>query len=227
MLRGVRLAAGLSEALIQQELGITATLLRALEADDHGRLPAEVFVKGYLRRYAQLVGARPAAVLAAYQQSLEAEGLVTLPVQEVANPRPVKLMIGAAAGMLLATSVVFGAMLVDGGGVQVEDGRPPVAVAPARASRENAAPSLPAENRLTLEFASESWVEIIDAREHILAVSLQRAGDRLELEGMPPFRITLGNGRAVTLSYLGKPVALKPDPETHAVSLSLGSAITE
>ena len=224
-LRELRMEARIPDSRLLRELGITASLLHALETDDYRRLPHEVFVKGYLRRYAQLVGARPAAILASYQQLVDAANPDAKQTVDNAAPRPVKAMAISAATLLLATSLVFGAMLSDG--PVATDVSP--AAAPIPVDLPVAAPlsSPRAENRLELEFVADSWVEIVDAREYILAVSLQRAGDRLHLEGEPPFRISLGNGAGVRLSYLGKPVALYPQADGQVVELTLGTASSQ
>lgn len=44
--------------------------LRAIEADAHDRLPAPVFVKGFLRSYALYLGLDPKRVLARYAETL-------------------------------------------------------------------------------------------------------------------------------------------------------------
>lgn len=222
-LRAQRIASAVSEDYIRDQLGLTRRLFDALENDDYRRLPAPVFVKGYLRRYAQLVGLRPAAVLANYQQFLEASGLVEKPVVDVAGNRPVIAMLGSALALLLATSLVFGAMLTDAGrtdGSAGNSGAAQEALEDSVIRIEDRA--VPARQRLEMRFITDSWVEVVDARDHILSVSLQREGTRLSLEGVPPFQITLGYGPGVKLTYLGEPVTLTPDPETFAVEMTLG-----
>jgi cytoskeletal protein RodZ len=41
---------------VARELKLDATIVRALENDDRGALPAPIFVQGYLRSYARLLG---------------------------------------------------------------------------------------------------------------------------------------------------------------------------
>ena len=41
---------------VAQELHLDADIIRALENDDHGKLPAPIFVQGYLKSYGRLVG---------------------------------------------------------------------------------------------------------------------------------------------------------------------------
>jgi cytoskeleton protein RodZ len=41
---------------VAQELHLDTDIIRALENDEHGKLPAPIFVQGYLRSYGRLVG---------------------------------------------------------------------------------------------------------------------------------------------------------------------------
>jgi len=56
-LKTVRLEKGIRLSDISGQTRISKDTLEALEDDDHERLPAEVFVKGFIRAYARVVGA--------------------------------------------------------------------------------------------------------------------------------------------------------------------------
>lgn len=231
-LHQLRREQGLDADTIRRQLGLTKTLFEALERDDVERLPAPVYVRGYLRRYAELVGARPPAMLASYQRMLENKGLVERPDQKpVESGRPVKAMVGSALGLLLATSLVFGAILSDSDSPETApDSAHPAADGAATVQREPeaavTATGVPDSHQLQLTFVTDSWVEVVDARDHILAVSLQRSGDYLKLEGVPPFQIKLGYGPGVTVTYMDKALEFEADPETHAVDATVGFAIS-
>src|SRR5690606_17879173 len=55
-------------------LHMTVTKVRAIEADDYGRLHVDTFARGYLRAYAIFLKLDPADVLAAYERQVEARG---------------------------------------------------------------------------------------------------------------------------------------------------------
>jgi len=59
---------GLSVFDVSGKLRLTEHYVRAIEADDYGKLPGDVFVKGYLRSYAEFVGLDPEQVRGAYRQ---------------------------------------------------------------------------------------------------------------------------------------------------------------
>lgn len=222
-LKNIRLQKGLDAEAIRDQIGLTGSLFEALENDDHHRLPSIIYVKGYLRRYAELMGVRPAAVLANYQHYLESNGLVE-PAQEeepVSNNRPYKAMGFASLLLLLTTSLVFGAILSDTEEAELsEKNQAEQSIESAQA--QVADETVPLENQLHLEFVTDSWVEVVDARDFILTVSLQRAGSSMVLEGVPPFDVNLGYGPGVNLSYMEMPIELEYDPDTFAVDMTLG-----
>ncbi|MCP3953247.1 MAG: helix-turn-helix domain-containing protein [Desulfobacterales bacterium] len=55
-LKTVRLEKGINLSAISKQTRISKDTLAALEDEDHARLPAEVFVKGFIRAYARAVG---------------------------------------------------------------------------------------------------------------------------------------------------------------------------
>ncbi|MDV6317895.1 RodZ domain-containing protein [Chromohalobacter sp. HP20-39] len=63
-------------------------------------------------------------------------------------------------------------------------------------------------NQLTLTFNEQSWTEIYDADDQRLMVGLQDPGTSLQLEGTPPFRLTIGNATGVELRYQGENIDL-------------------
>lgn len=69
-LRGVRIEKGVSleEIFWKTKIGIDNLLL--IEKEDHDQLPAEVYVKGFLRSYAKAVGANSDEVVGSYLLSL-------------------------------------------------------------------------------------------------------------------------------------------------------------
>ena len=66
-LREARELRGLSLEEIAQETKINKIFLEALEKEDWDVLPAEIYVRGYLRAYAEAVGLDPKEVLLRYE----------------------------------------------------------------------------------------------------------------------------------------------------------------
>ena len=76
---------------------------------------------------------------------------------------------------------------------------------------------------LSFQFSADCWVEIKDGDDQIIFANLQKAQERLELSGKPPFHITLGYAPGVELSYNGQPVEIDTDRE-HIAKLVLGNS---
>lgn len=78
------------------------------------------------------------------------------------------------------------------------------------------------EDRLSLEFTADCWVEVKDEANLNLYGDLGRAGDSLELIGASPFRILLGYAPGVVLAYNGEPVPLSSYTRNNVAALWLG-----
>ncbi|MCT8468394.1 DUF4115 domain-containing protein [Chromohalobacter canadensis] len=63
-------------------------------------------------------------------------------------------------------------------------------------------------NSLALTFNDQSWTEIYDADDQRLLAGLQDPGTDIQLEGTPPFRLTIGNATGVELRYQDEDIDL-------------------
>lgn len=204
ILRQARERQGIARERVCRELGLTCRLLDALEADDCDRLPAPVYVKGYLRRYCELLGLRVGPVLGAYDELLgDAVANTYEPGSSSRHPRTSGLMLaGSVSALALICTVVFWAVYSEGREITSQP------LQSRLAQRTDPVQSdAVASDTLSFVFHQDSWVEVVDARDHILAVELRRAGTTLTVDGVPPFDVVLGNGPGVSVSYRGKPVS--------------------
>jgi cytoskeletal protein RodZ len=72
---------GMSPAELSRVTRIPLASLEAIESDRFDELPGEVFVRGFLKAYAQAVSLVPADVLARYTSSRRVAYVTPLPVQ--------------------------------------------------------------------------------------------------------------------------------------------------
>ncbi|OGQ94398.1 MAG: hypothetical protein A2521_09795 [Deltaproteobacteria bacterium RIFOXYD12_FULL_57_12] len=79
LLRSERLARAISLETVAAATSIRVALLEAMENDDGDRLPADAFVRGFIKLYADFLGLDPAVVLARYRRS-PSKGLRQPPV---------------------------------------------------------------------------------------------------------------------------------------------------
>jgi len=83
MLRTARIQHNLNVEQVAKELHLDARIVTAIENDDHSALPEPIFVQGYLRSYARLVGLSADEIVSRYS----AQGRPNPPPLSVIGPR--------------------------------------------------------------------------------------------------------------------------------------------
>jgi len=115
MLRRLRRERGLSVAEVTASIKVSATNIRALEAHDYDKLPADTFVRGHLTIYAQFLDLDPRQVVEDYfQEMAEAKGqrrrrqlLSSKPLAPKPLAEPTHVSTAAIAGVLFSLLVVL------------------------------------------------------------------------------------------------------------------------
>lgn len=142
-LQQARLARKFDLAHVAAELRLSETTIDAIERDDYSELPGPVFVAGYIRNYARLVGLDPEPLNAAFYR-LHPDA--TPPLRGTARSGGEDKHQGAHPALLLVTLLVIAALL---GGVYVwweaQQG------APGRAGAAGEDPRAPAAAEAELE----------------------------------------------------------------------------
>ncbi|MGI5861761.1 MAG: helix-turn-helix domain-containing protein [Myxococcales bacterium] len=100
---------GMSLEQIAEQTRIGTSNLRALEQDDVSRLPARVFVLGYIRAYAQAIGLNPDEAVLRYEEMMQKSQPAT-DEDEARRPRRRRLVALLVVVVLLAA--VAGAWLL-------------------------------------------------------------------------------------------------------------------
>ena len=242
-----RVLSGLTIEQVAEKLRLDRSTIAALEADDHRAIGAVVFVRGFLRRYASLVGESPVEIEALYAQrpdavlrpDLSKTGMHRL---EAASHGPKLGLVPAviAALVLGVAGAVWWAMrskpqtytVVSEEHTQASLAAPaatPPAVsatgkalaAPAPATVVPSPPVALPRRALELVFSGDCWVEVYDARGVRLFAGFGHAGTTQDLSGAPPFRFVLGNAAAVAVTIEGAAVGLPPAVPGVRVRFSL------
>jgi len=78
-LRAAREAKNLAVADVAAKLKLTSRQVEALEEEDLSHLPSEVFVRGFVRNYARLVGLEPDSLIAPVDAQAEVSETITAP----------------------------------------------------------------------------------------------------------------------------------------------------
>ncbi len=226
---GGRLAAareqqGLSVEGVAHELHLEIDVVRAIEAEDFRALGAPVFVKGYLRGYARLLGLPEQELVDAWKpQEQDAEAFRTLSMQTEVKPGASlpMFMLWVGLGVLALVAVIY----LIAGGEEPPEPEPefveevpatPVAVVPPREQDFTVVeevvvavpPSVPKSVKpetvdLRLAFSEECWVEVSDAGRRLL-YGLEKAGSVRSFAARPPLRFFIGNVAAVDIQVSGQ-----------------------
>jgi cytoskeleton protein RodZ len=213
-LRGAREHQGLTVPQAAEKLHVDAWTLEALEAEDFAALGADVYVRGHLRRYAELIGESPGELQELYASSPQAArpDLTRIPRGEPANGAARLIgpgLLGLAAFALVA--LLWWVLTMPGEEPQPLAAAPPSA-AEATTSAGAAAEAAPAAaaspTQLVLKFSALSWVEVSDASGRRLLQGLYAPGSARTLSGAAPLRLILGNAPAVALRVNDQPVRL-------------------
>lgn len=85
-LKKARELRGLSIDQVTSELRLSQRIVAGMEADDYSALPEPAFVRGYMRRYAQLVKLSPDDIAARFDQAYAADMTTPEPDERPRNP---------------------------------------------------------------------------------------------------------------------------------------------
>lgn len=89
-LQKAREVRGLSVEQVARELRLSQRFVVAMEADDYKQLPEPAFVRGYMRRYAQLVKLSPDDIAARFDECYAADG--STPEVDARPRNPIQLL---------------------------------------------------------------------------------------------------------------------------------------
>jgi cytoskeleton protein RodZ len=79
-----------------------------------------------------------------------------------------------------------------------------------------------ADATINLSLNAECWVDVVDATGKRLAFGSRQAGEQLNLRGVAPVKVLLGNAAAATLSFNGEAIDLSGYPTGRVARLTLG-----
>jgi cytoskeletal protein RodZ len=230
-LRRQREARAISLREIADSTKISVRYLEALEQDRFDVLPAQVFVRGFLREYARFVGLDPDEAinhfLASYAVPRPAAGAESPAPRRRAAPSAwgYGLLLGLAVVIFLAIAAIlsFYARRRNESAAPAPTSLVPPAQAaavapPAPAASATAAPGATAGDslRVVLDFSQDCWVEfLVDGTRR--TSELRAGGESLAIEARDSVEIVaLGNARGVRMSVNGRPWPL-PDNESRVV----------
>ena len=197
---------------------------QALEADDFGALLEPVYVRGYYRKCARLLGLSEEGLIAAYNARVkQAQPQTPARIRLSAGSVESRSGLGRVLGLVIMAIIIgllaylwFMRSTTDPLAASTEVQRvPDVAITTTPAV--TAADAL-ARGGLTLnlQFRETSWVRINDAEGRALMNGLMNGGTAQTVkEGTPPLSVFFGNAPGVVLEFNGQPVDLGPYTQSN------------
>ncbi|MBO9687351.1 MAG: helix-turn-helix domain-containing protein [Mitsuaria chitosanitabida] len=79
----------------------------------------------------------------------------------------------------------------------------------------------PGSSPLVVKASAESWVEVVDAKGQVLLSKLMRAGDQVDVNGVAPLKLRVGNVSGTELVFRGQPVDLAARSRDNVARLEL------
>lgn len=231
-LKEQREAKGISLEAVAGRTNIQPDILMRIDAELLEQLPESVYVRGFVRAYAEAIGVDPKAAVrryerhyAAYRQALSARHLI-------GRRRFVRrvILVGLLAGVLILAVVSF--LPEDPSGNPSDKTKkatsatretpPPAAEDEARTAPQGAPTaesSLKTPLKLSAVGLKETTLKIIVDGKRPKVYHL-KADTRLEIEAKKEFNILMDDARGVTLYLNGQPVTI-PGREGQQVTLQL------
>jgi len=233
-LQAIRIERDIRLEQVAEETRIATATLDAIEDEDFNRLPPDVFLRGFLRAYAQTVGADPDEAVRRYDACLR-----RLQRSTAADQEPQKARTGLSGTLVAALLLLAGLVAATLVGYRQwgqdpyapspapqavnadSAAAPPPAVATPSPSEAVKRPQIPAVPKyvLTVSAQEDSWIKVsIDQgtpSEHTL-----KAGGQIRLEGQNGFNLLIGNAGGIRLNLDGKPVQV-PGKRGEVVNLHL------
>ncbi|HQV80063.1 MAG: DUF4115 domain-containing protein [Agitococcus sp.] len=233
-LKQAREQQGLSIETVASSLKLLPRIIESLESDNYQTLPEVVFIKGYVRLYADLLR-MPSQDLCAdldaqYPANSSLKAQTLLPIDTLPELTSYQLSSYLKLPHRTENSVskswllyVLGVVLVAAMAIGVWQSRslrstpaevPAVASSSAQGQNVISLPNVTTTRAVTdvlqLQFSEPTKVYIKDANGTELANTTSKAGDTLTVQGESPFAIELNPAHAVQFTFNDKAIDLKP-----------------
>ena len=211
-LKAIRVKKGISLDEVSEETRIRIDTLRLIEKEDHDRLPSEVFVKGFLRAYAEAVGIDGGEAVTRYTSSINAYQATARSETDFVKLSTrfwPHLLLSLGAMICIITLSVF-AMSVFHSPLQTDNQVNTNAGEDDNKNDSELESDLVgklSEKSLLLKIITieTSWIKVIIDGRKPKEYSL-KPGDRLEFEAFDDFNLLIGNATGVQLILNDKPI---------------------
>jgi cytoskeleton protein RodZ len=219
-LKRVRLEKGVRLEEVSKETRIGLEILLQIENQDHEHLPAEVFVKGFLRAYAKVIGADGDEAVRLYLESLQVYRDAAKSEDDLIKTSPkfwLRLLgsLGALCCIIIISIMVIS--FLQNAEYHEHPAEQEKVVEKAQRNLSETSQALQAVNKssqiiskkliLNMITIKKTWVKVIiddqAPREYTL-----KPGENMVLEAVSEFNLLIGNAAGVKLRLNDRPVEI-------------------
>lgn len=219
-LQSIRLEKKISLEKVSEETRIGMSILQIIEKEDLEALPAEVFVRGFLRSFAKAVGADAGEAVRLYQARLNMEHTLA-DAGRFSGRSSIKfwryLVLSVVALLSVMALSIYGVSYFQNQAhmpqteVKQEDSVKQKGTLPEGQQLSITSGNAPAESaeKLILQIAAveDTWVKVIIDNKEPNEYNLN-AGEQMELEALTGYNLLIGNAAGLTLTLNENPIPI-------------------
>ena len=216
-LQSIRLEKKISLEKVSEETRIGMGLLQIIEKEDLEALPAEVFVRGFLRSFAKAVGADEEEAVRLYQGRLNMEHTLA-DAGSFSGRSAIKfwryLILSVAALMSVMALSIYGvsyfqnlAHMPETEEKQVAGEKPEAAPTGDQHISKNATTETAEKLLLQITAVEDTWIKVIIDNKEPNEYNLS-AGEQMELEAFAGYNLLIGNAAGLGLKLNEKPIPI-------------------
>lgn len=218
ILRAEREKKNLSVKDVEHATSIRALYITSIEADDYKVIPGEVYLKGFIRNYANFLGLNSAELVDLYRESQAkaAPEAVVTPQPAVVDESPKINLLSMISPKLAATAIILVAVIGIGFwayGGQQSPSVPQKVQPPAEQAQqvpEAPAPAVPVKPANTkpvyvqAKFSEECWTQVTADGKRIYE-GTPKKDESFTWEAQETLAIKAGNAGAMDVTWNGQP----------------------
>lgn len=219
-LQSIRMEKKISLEKVSEDTRIAVRNLQLIEKEDLEGLPAEVFVRGFLRAFAQAVGADGGQAIKLYDARLNLESRLSAEGR-YSGRSSARLWLHMVLAVLALLSVIVLSLygfsyfenrsrLSETSEMPADHAKPEKALIPDMQEPKAVKASAPDQVKklvLTINAVEDLWVKVIIDDQAPNEYNLN-SGEHLELEASAGYNLLIGNAGGCELKLNGEPVAI-------------------
>ena len=231
-LQAIRLDKKISLEQVADQTRIGLGNLLLIEQEDHEQLPAEVFVKGFLRSYAAAIGADGNEAVSRYESRLDvvqkiAESEASIGRSAIGTGWKLIFSLGLLSGIIALSIVVITTLRPQLGAGKLPRQTSSAAKEQTVEKGDRAGAKLSAEpakavlkkQTLQITVLQNTWVKVIIDEKESTEYNL-KSGDDIELEATSSYNLLIGDAGAIKITLNDKPVLI-PGESGQVVTMHL------